>query len=195
MFDGGMKTPGGSLLPNALIKGSIEEALRVWGTAVPVNFVEVPNNGTAQLQFRHLFINGPDPAPPADPTTKAQATCVGYGSGCRVEFDDSDPWQEVGEQAKPDVLGATIHEVGHILGLQHSDVVGVNMYWIFHRFQGLGTGKLFDDDIAGIQVLYGAGTGSLTPIGVPEPATFTAAAAALLSTWSFLARRIGRRWH
>ena len=171
MFDGGMKMPDGNPLPNSLIRGSIEEALRAWSSAAPLNFVEVLDDGIAhagQFRFRHIYINGPDPAPPANPIAKAQATCIGNGFGCEVQFDDGDRWQEVGTQPLPDVLGASIHEIGHILGLHHTNVVGANMYWIFHRFQGLGTGQLFPDDIAGIQAIYGAGSGSVTSL-VPEP--------------------------
>jgi hypothetical protein len=170
MFDGGILMPDGNPLPNAIIKGSIQEALHDWTTAVPINFVEVPNGIGTQLRFSHIFINGPDPPPPADPVAKAQSTCIGASSICDVQFDESDRWQVVGTQPIPDILGASIHEIGHVLGLNHTDVVGANMYWIFHRFSGLGTSQLFPDDIAGIQSIYGAGTGSLTILSVPEPA-------------------------
>jgi hypothetical protein len=191
MFDGGIKMPDGNPLPNWLIKGSIEEALHVWTTAVNVNFVEVPDGGSVQpqLRFRHVYINGPDPPPPANPIAKAQATCIGHGFGCEVQYDDSDRWQEVGTQPNPDILGATIHEVGHILGLQHTSVVGANMYWIFHRFSGLGTGQLFPDDIAGIRAIYGAGVGSVTSFGVPEP---SALALLFLAFGGWLLRRPAR---
>ncbi|HEX5470866.1 MAG TPA: matrixin family metalloprotease [Lacipirellulaceae bacterium] len=169
VFDGGIKMPDGNPLPNSLIKGSIEEALGLWSSVVPVNWVEVPDSSASTLRFRHIFINGPDPPPPADPIAKAQATCIGRGFGCEVQYDDSDRWQEVGTQPNPDVLGATIHEVGHILGLQHSLDPTANMYWIFTRFDGLGTGQLFADDIAGIRALYGPGVGSVTPLALPEP--------------------------
>lgn len=189
MFDGGIRMPDGSPMPNSLIRGSIEEALRVWTTAAPIHFVEVPDDGFDgfdRFRFSHMYINGPDPAPPADPIAKANVPFLGYGFGNGVRFDDSDRWQEVGTQSQPDILGAAIHEVGHILGLAHTDVVGSNMYWIFHRFSGLGTGQLFPDDIAGIQALYGAGVGSVTTLGVPEPSSV---ALVVLAFGSWILRR------
>ncbi len=189
--DGSILMPNGTPLPNPLIKASIEKALWFWTTAVDIHFVEVPDGPLTQLRFRHIYINGPDPPPPADPIPKAQATCLGYGSGCEVQYDEGDRWQESGTTPNPDILGATIHEVGHIIGLLHSDDTTANMYWIFHRYSGLNSSELapanipiqFHDDIQGIQTLYGAGTGSVTPIGVPEPATgvlIVAAAACFL---------------
>jgi hypothetical protein len=182
MFDGGIKMPDGNPLPNPLIKSSIEKAFGFWAGVANLNFVEVPDNGPTapQLRFRHIPINGPDPPPPADPIAKAQATCLGYGFGCEVQYDDTDRWQEAGTIPQPDILGASIHEIGHILGLNHTDVTGQNMYWIFHRYSGLNSSELspanipvqFYDDVAGIRWLYGAGTGSVTPLNAPEPATW-----------------------
>jgi hypothetical protein len=188
MFSGGILMPDNTPLPNSIIKSSIEEALHVWTTAAPINFVEVPLGSSTQLRFSHIYINGPDPPPPADPIAKAQSTCIGASSTiCDVQYDDSDRWQIAGTQAVPDILGATIHEVGHVLGLDHTDVVNANMYWIFHRFSALGTGQLFADDIAGIQTIYGVGTGSVTPLTVPEPAT--GFMAVIATTWLLSHRR------
>lgn len=182
MFDGGLLMPNGQPLPDALIRDSIEEALGLWASVAPIHYVEVADDGLeywegasqfGQIRFRHVYINGPDP-PVGDPIAKAQAYYPFTGGNLAgdVEFDHSDPWQEVGTLHEPDILGAAIHEIGHTLGLGHTDVVGANMYWIFHRFSGLGTGQLFPDDIAGIRAVYGAGTGSVTPLAVPEPATW-----------------------
>jgi hypothetical protein len=186
VFDGALKMPNGQPLPNSLIRGSIEKALRLWADAIPVNFIEVPNNGPADLRFRHLYINGPDRPSPADPWAKAQATCLGYGTACEVQYDDGDRWQEVGTIPQPDILGATIHEVGHILGMNHSDVAGANMYWIFHRFSGIDTGQLFPDDIQGIHQIYATASGSVIPMATPEPA---ALALAFLAAGCWLMRR------
>jgi len=198
MFDGALKMPNNQPLPASLIRGSIEEALHLWSSVAPLTFIEVPDDGLGygastqfgQLRFRHVYINGPDPPPPADPIAKAQAYYPpGPDYAGDVEFDHSDPWQESGTQPIPDILGAATHEIGHTLGLGHSNTVGVNMYWIFHRFQGLGTGQLFPDDIAGIQAVYGSGTGGVFPMAVPEPCSF---ALAFLSTAGWLLRRPAR---
>jgi predicted Zn-dependent protease len=58
-----------------------------------------------------------------------------------------------------DVFSVALHEAGHALGLGHSDQPGAVMYAYYH----LATG-LTDDDIAGIQALYG-------PPGTPAAPT------------------------
>jgi Matrixin len=174
MFDGGIKMPNGQPLPKTLIRDSIEEALGLWAEVAPFHFVEVRDDGLAynrgttafgQIRFKHIPLNGPDPPPPADPIAKAQAY---YPSpavvGGDVEYDNLDRWQEVGTTPVPDILGATIHELGHSLGLGHSLDDDAAMYWIFNRFSGIGTGELHADDIAGIRYIYGAGKGSVKPL-------------------------------
>lgn len=185
MFDGGMLQPDGNPLPNLVIRQSIEEALGLWTSVTPITFVEVADFSPAQFRFNHVRIDGSDLDPPPALRAKAQSTCIGASTSCVVQFDDNDRWQEVGTIPLPDILGAAIHEIGHILGLQHSQVNGANMYSTFHRTLGLGTGQLYPDDIAGIQVLYGA--------AAPEPSTWLMTATALLSAWPFVRRNRSRR--
>ena len=87
------------------------------------------------------------------------------------------------------MLGATVHELGHSLGLGHSSVSDANMYWIFTRYSGPGTAVLHADDLAGIQVIYGAGVGSVTPLPVPEPSSWVLAAIAVLGGGTLIRRR------
>lgn len=193
--DGTILRPDGSQLPAPYIRASIEKALWFWTTAANFRFVEVPEGPQTQLRFVETYINGPDPPPPADPIPKAQATCIGYGSSCQVEYDYGDRWQESGTTPNPDILGATIHEVGHIIGFQHSDVPSANMYWIFHRYSGLDSPELspanipiqFSDDIQGLHTFYGAGIGSVTPI--PEPTSGFLIAAAVMCSLPVSRRR------
>jgi hypothetical protein len=174
MFDGGLLMPNGQPLPQLLIRDSIEEALTLWSSVAPIHFVEVPDDGKqyfeslahGRIRFRHVYINGPDPPPPALPVAKAQAYYpnTSTNSGGDVEYDHGDRWQEVGTLPQPDILGATVHELGHSLGLAHTDIEEANLYWIFNRYSGLGTASLHQDDINGVRHIYGAGVGSLTPL-------------------------------
>jgi hypothetical protein len=61
-----------------------------------------------------------------------------------------------------------------------------NMFWVFNRLTGPGSGFLFQDDIDGIRALYGSGSGGVFPLAVPEPASTTIAA---LSFFVLLASR------
>jgi Matrixin len=215
MFDWGMHGPGatdangiyhpdGPSLSNDLIKEAIEGALDLWASVVPINFVEVPDQGGpaiegaeypngqfGKIRFRHVYINGtdPPPGPGQTPMDVAVAKAQSYfpvgtdNLSGDVEFDDGDPWQLVGTTQVPDIFGAATHEVGHSLGMNHSADSTAVMYPIFQRFSGPGTGHLSADDIAGIQSIYGAGVGSVTPLVVPEPASLVLAllCAALLA--------------
>ncbi len=187
MFDGAIKTPNGQPLPANVIRQSIEDALRLWANVAPIRYVEVPDDGLSygssthygQIRFRHLYLNGPDPLV-GDPIAKAQAYFP-YSSdpyAGDVEFDDSDPWQVAGTLHEPDIFGAATHELGHTLGLGHTLVEDAVMYWIFRRFDGPGSGYLRPVDINGVRAIYGTGVGSVTPLGVPEPATLLLAAVA-----------------
>jgi hypothetical protein len=193
MFDGDLRMPDGQSLPNALIRRSIEDALGLWASVAPLHFVEVTDDGTpidggypngqyGQIRFRHVYINGPD-IPGQQPIAKAQAYYPYPGTNFAgdVEFDHGDRWQEVGTLPIPDILGAATHEIGHALGLAHSDNPQANMYWIFTRRAGPGTGALHSDDIAGIRAIYGSGVGSVTPLAIPEPAAYVLLVTALLS--------------
>jgi hypothetical protein len=182
LLDGGLRDINGVSLPANLIRESVNEALGVWAAHAPLNFLEVadegggpfqsdyPNGQFGQIRFSHVFINGPD-IPGDPPIAKAMArfpSAIG-NIASDVFFDNGDPWQEFGIIDRPDILGAAIHEIGHTLGLAHTGDATANMYWIFRRFSGRGTGQLFADDIAGIQAIYGAGVGSVTTLSVPEP--------------------------
>ena len=77
-----------------------------------------------------------------------------------MHLDADENWQ-IG--ADVDLFSVALHEAGHALGLGHSDKPGTVMYPYYRQLTGLG-----QDDIAGIQDLYGRGGGS-PGNGPPQP--------------------------
>lgn len=183
LLDGGLLDENNQSIPATFIRTVVEEALGLWAAVAPLHFVEVEDEGGpvrvssypdgqfGQIRFNHRYINGPDP-PVGNPQAKAQAYFPGTASnlGGDVFYDNGDRWATVGTLPVPDILGATIHELGHTLGLGHDPNPEANMHWIFIRRQGPGTGALHPSDIAGVRAIYGEGIGSVTPLlRVPEP--------------------------
>ncbi len=191
-LDGGLKNLAGESVPADYIRTVTEEAFGLWASVAPLHFVEVPDVGTpvftsnnaaynayspddfGQIRLNHRFINGTD-AQNGRPTTKALAYAVSSvgNLAADIHFDNGDPWEIIGTPSEPDILGILTHEIGHSLGLGHSTIDGTVMFPAALRRMGPGTGTLLPDDINGIQFLYGAGIGSVTPLSaVPEPSSF-----------------------
>jgi hypothetical protein len=195
IFKGQLLDPNDQPLSNTVIRDSIQEALSLWASVAPLNFVEVPDSGpsvsdveysaslsNAEIRFGDHYIDGFG-------NVKAHAyypASLFSGLAGDVHFDTGDRWALVGTLTYPDLLGCAEHEIGHALGLDHSLDSNAVMYPTFHRMNGLGTGFLTADDIAGIQAIYGAGVGSVTPL--PEPATISLVMTAIV-IGGLLARR------
>jgi hypothetical protein len=195
LLDGGLLDPLGEPVELETIRRSVVEAMEVWARVVPIHFVEVFDNGLSRhpqdggtqgtIRLGHLRLDGPG-------SFKARAHFPGiFPISGDIHFDDTDRWSLAGTLLYPDILGAAIHELGHALGLGHSDIVEAAMYPTFPRTSGLGTGRLHADDVAGIQAIYGEGTGSVTPLVVPEPRAVLLLAAGLLGA-PFLGERSRR---
>lgn len=87
-----------------------------------------------------------------------------------VHFNTAYTWVDNpnASSSQYDFYTVALHEIGHALGLGHSDVTTSVMYSCY----GGGRRTLHADDIAGMQTIYGP---------VPEPATMVLAGAALLA--------------
>ncbi len=83
-----------------------------------------------------------------------------------IHFDLSENWSitDILEITEVDFFTVALHEIGHALGLGHSDDSFALMFpsYSLGAVKGLGT-----DDIAGITALYGASVSA-----VPEPSTY-----------------------
>lgn len=83
--------------------------------------------------------------------------------GGATHFDESEPWM-IGAGSGIDLYQVAAHEFGHALGLDHSDRKDALMAPLY---KNVWTNDLYDDDIQGIQSLYGEKSGE-TPATPPE---------------------------
>jgi hypothetical protein len=136
----------------SLLKGEIVRAMQEWSNHVQVGFTETSNvSGTRTLAYR--WGRGPNGGPqPFDGPGRTLAYTY-FPSPPNPEpiagdlyFDDDENWQ-IGLDI--DVFSVVLHELGHALGLGHSDVPGSVMYPYYRRATALAA-----DDIASIQQLY-----------------------------------------
>ncbi|GEM_PF-749701 len=86
---------------------------------------------------------------------------ISYISSGFLYFNEDESWSL--DNSETPLFDVALHEIGHALGLDHSDDPTALMYYKY-----TGTNSLQADDIAGIQFLYGAST--VSP--VPEPSTY-----------------------
>ena len=85
--------------------------------------------------------------------------------GGDVHFDDDENWTD-NFQSGTNLLMTASHELGHSLGLAHSDVRGSVMSPFYTPFKnGL---RLHKDDERAIQALYGAGGDSNRSASSPQ---------------------------
>jgi hypothetical protein len=160
-------------LPAATIKVTLEAALGVWAAIADLTFTETLIPQLPQsIDFAFVAdnhgdgfdFNGPGgtvahgfyPAPPNPEPIAGD-----------IHFDNAETW-ELGDTPGPDtafdLLWVTVHEIGHALGLKHSDFASAVMY-PFLTSSTVFTG-LHQDDINGILALYAP---AAAPASMPEP--------------------------
>jgi hypothetical protein len=70
-----------------------------------------------------------------------------------IHFDDDEIWTINGEQDTTDYTWTALHEIGHALGLRHSREQDAVMWPWFTGYKP--DTRLTQDDISGIQAIYG----------------------------------------
>lgn len=146
------KFPSNDLSEELVIR-TMERAFSVWEAHADLKFTET-DEGVGDIEIRWESGDHGD----GDPFDKSGGTLAhaffprqGRASG-DIHFDDDEFWT-LGSFSGINLTQVAVHEIGHSLGLEHTNVRGAIM---FPSYEGYRPElDLASDDIEGIQALYG----------------------------------------
>ncbi|MDQ8185762.1 matrixin family metalloprotease [Pelagicoccus sp. SDUM812002] len=158
LLDGGFNT----VLPNSELKEIVVEAFGLWSGVAPLAFVEVDSPVSHHYSNIEIGYRTFDPLYASAIAFYPASIDDALSGDIFFANNINDPYvwgKNTGVGDDPfelDVLEVLVHEIGHSLGLGHEfEADAIMNPTIGNRFSGSDTGYLLQDDIAGIQAIYG----------------------------------------
>lgn len=145
----------------------VKSAFALWAANIPLIFTETSDRNKADIVIGWAEgEHGDGDSFDGAGNVLAHASYPNPYSDKQVflHFDDSERWVN-SDNKNVDLLTVAAHEIGHTLGLNHSTDKNALMFPSYsrpHRFLG-------DDDVAGVQSVYGLASTSPSAPQLPKP--------------------------
>ncbi|CAH1795587.1 unnamed protein product [Owenia fusiformis] len=139
-------------LPRSVVDQVLAESFKIWSDVTSLRFNRV-NTEDADLKIR--FASGAHSNSQYDGAFDGRGNVLAHAffpRDGRIHFDEDEDWTDKTLRGT-NLLWVAVHEIGHALGLEHSEVTRAIM---FPYYSGYNPNfHLHTDDIAGIRSLYG----------------------------------------
>ncbi|XP_039072486.1 neutrophil collagenase [Hyaena hyaena] len=153
-------------LPETEVEYAIKEAFELWTKPSRLTFTQI-SQGEADIKIAFVQRDHGDNSPFDGPNgILAHAFQPGQGIGGDAHFDEEETWTTDSNNYNLFLVAA--HEFGHSLGLSHSTDPGALMYPTY-AFREPSNYTLPQDDINGIQAIYGPSSNPVQPTGPTTP--------------------------
>uniref|UniRef100_A0A183CHL5 ZnMc domain-containing protein n=1 Tax=Globodera pallida TaxID=36090 RepID=A0A183CHL5_GLOPA len=152
-------------IPEHMQKQALQLAFDAWSRVVPLDFSEASGYDTPDVKVLFARQSHGDPWPfDGRGGVLAHATFPQDG---KLHFDDDENWvfmdgRKIGNHRFTDMYWVALHEIGHVLGLSHSNIETAIMAPFYQDPRDLvdwrgnyKTPKLTQDDTRAAQQIYG----------------------------------------
>ena len=152
-------------------ENAIRSAFALWGDKSTLSFIQVYNPNQADIKIKWEKGNHGD-GYPFDGNTGILAHAfypppAGGNYAGHLHFDDDENWSINGSGI--DLITVAAHEIGHLLGIEHSNVPSALMYPYYTGIKR----QLDNDDCLAVWDLYGYPFSISGPTSVCNQATYT----------------------
>uniref|UniRef100_A0A670Y791 interstitial collagenase n=1 Tax=Pseudonaja textilis TaxID=8673 RepID=A0A670Y791_PSETE len=143
---------------------AIRKAFEVWSNVSPLTFTRLYDGEADIMMSFHTRDHGDNSPFDGPDGILAHAFQPGKHIGGDAHFDEEEFWTKDGRN----LFLVAAHEIGHSLGLSHSTDVGALMFPNY-SYTAPKSFRLPQDDINGIQAIYGKTENPIQPTGPSTP--------------------------
>lgn len=137
------------------IKSAISRAFDLWSSVIPVSFKQLQGGDKSDITIKWVAGYHEDGYSNTFDGPNGVLAHAFYPEDGRMHFDEDEVWVvNKDSQIGWDLFSVALHEIGHLIGLDHSDKVESIMY--AYMPTGIKFSGLYQDDISGAQYLYGS---------------------------------------